>query len=157
MRVEPDFIAWIERRLRARGDAKDDLDIVLGPDPERTLRWIRERARLADGTESFLPVASAGSVLSALAAIEADVAALTARTRLRGTTGALDTLSAGLLREAASLTWEEIAKRTGCTLTTARNRWTIHRTRLLEVRVLTDRIGRGPDRRTRDCGRGPWR
>lgn len=133
LRVDPGFLAWVERRLRSRSGARDDLDIVLGPDPARTLAWMRRQARLADGKDSALPVADADSILSVLRAMGTRISALAEGPRSRGpTVHASETLAAGLLRDAASLTWAEIAKRVACTAGTARNRCLAHRERLLD-------------------------
>lgn len=133
LRLDPGFLAWVERRLRSRSATRDDLDVVLGPDPVQTLAWMRRQARLADGEDSALPVADAGAVLSALRAVGTRIAALTEGPPSRGpTVHASDALAAGLLRDAASLTWAEIAMRAGCTAGTARNRWLAHRARVLK-------------------------
>ena len=133
VRVDPGFIAWVERRLRSRSGAHDDLDTVLGPDPAETLAWMRRQACLADGQDYPLPVADDRAVLSTLRRMEARVASLPDHRGSRGpAVPASDALAAGLLRDAASLTWAEIAKHLGCTLGTARNRWLEHRRRVLE-------------------------
>jgi REP element-mobilizing transposase RayT len=151
LRLDPDFLGWVERRLRGRGDARDDMDIVLGADPERTLEWMGTRARLADGDTSFLPVATASAVLSAIAASDADIAALTSRVSRGPPVRGADTLPAGLLRDAASLRWAEIAKRTSSTPATVRNRCLAHRARLVEDPAyarLAARIVRAATRET---------
>lgn len=140
LRVDPGFTAWVERRLRSRSAARDDLDVVLGPDPAQTLAWMRRQARLADGEDAALPVADAGAVTSALRAMESRITALAEARRSRGpAVQGSDALAAGLLRDAASLTWAEVAKRVGCSTSTARNRCMEHRRRVLEDRSYAER------------------
>jgi REP element-mobilizing transposase RayT len=132
LRVDPSFCAWVERRLRIRSRETDKLDIVLGPDPAETLAWMQRQARLADGGDDALPVADATAVQTALHAMEVHVAALEGRPSRRGpTVKTHDALASGLFRDAASLTWAEIAERLGCTVSTARNRCMEHRRRVL--------------------------
>ncbi len=134
VRCDPDFLAWVERRLRSPDAARDDLDLVLGANPRATLAWMRRQAELADGEDSALPVAEAGAILSSLQALESQTAAMNWRRRPDPgpVEDARSLLRAGLLRDAARLTWAEIARRVGDTPGTARNRWLAHRRRLLE-------------------------
>jgi putative transposase len=132
LRVDPSFLEWVDRRLRSRDTATDDLDVVLGPEPAQTLAWMRRQAELADGVETALPVADAVAVHNAVRATGPRIDAMGQRHAHGPTVRAHDALAAGLLRDAASLTWAEIAGRLGCTVSTARNRCMEHRRRLLE-------------------------
>ncbi|MFI5402101.1 MAG: transposase [Planctomycetota bacterium] len=134
VRCDPDFQAWVERRLRSPDAARDDIDLVLGANPQATLAWMRRQAELADGEDLALPVSDAGAILSSLRAVEPQSASM--NWRRRPAPGPIEDarglLRAGLLRDAARLTWAEIARRVGDTPGTVRNRWLAHRRRLLE-------------------------
>jgi REP element-mobilizing transposase RayT len=133
LRCDPGFLAWMERRLRAPVSARDEMDVVLGPDPAATLAWMRSRAELADGEEMTLPVADANAILRAIEAVEPHVARLRWRRgpARGGVTSAGERLRAGLLREAGRLTWAEIAKHVGTAHGTARSHWLSHREQVL--------------------------
>jgi REP element-mobilizing transposase RayT len=171
IRCDPGFLAWVERRLRSPSSARDDLDVVLGPDPATTLHWMRRCAELADGEESALPVADASAILHAIEAARPRAAKLDwRRGPARGP--AADTvgrLRAGLLRDAGRLTWAEIAQRTGSTAGTARNHWLAHRQTVLADAVYAElataivraaassTVGRtAPPLRQRASSRGAW-
>jgi REP element-mobilizing transposase RayT len=132
LRVDPGFLAWVERRFRAADGARDDLDLALGPDPAQTLAWMRRQAELADGEEDSLPLAEPDAVLAAL---RDRSTATTALKGLKLAPGPIimpgDLLAAGLLRDAAVLTWAEIAGWTRSPARTARTRWLAHRRRIL--------------------------
>jgi REP element-mobilizing transposase RayT len=133
LRVDPAFRAWVERRLRSRSAASDDLDVVLGPDPAQTLSWMRRQAQLADGEDAPLPVADASAVESSLRAMETRIVGIPESPRTRGpSVTARDALAAGILRHAATLTWAEIAERLGCSASTARARCMEHDRRVLK-------------------------
>jgi hypothetical protein len=127
LRLDPGFLAWLERRFEAPDGARDDLDLALGPDPAETLAWMRRQAELADGEESALPIAEGGAIVATLRDEEAAAAAPGAPLPA----SARDLLLAGLLRDAAVLTWTEVAQWTKASPATARNRWLAHRLRAL--------------------------
>jgi len=140
LRCDPSFLAWMERRLRAPDDARDDIDIVLGPDPTATLGWMRSRAKLADGEETTLPLADAEAILLAIEKAGPRIARLNwRRGSVRGgTPTAEERLRAGLLREAGRLTWAEIARHVRSAPGTARNHWLSHRESVLADRDYAD-------------------
>ncbi|HEX5137209.1 MAG TPA: transposase [Planctomycetota bacterium] len=140
LRCDPGFLAWVERRLRYRSAARDDLDIVLGPEPSATLGWMRRCAELADGEEHTLPIAEASAILHAIDVARQQATKLDwRRGAARGPAAATaDMLRAGLLRDAGRLTWSEIAQRAGFTAPTARNHWLAHRARALADPVYAD-------------------
>lgn len=133
-RCDPDFVDWMERRLRHKAGAQDDLDMILGADPEQVRDWMQRKARLADGHAGCLPVAGAQSVLDAIDAMAAAAPHLRAAAPRRGPRPPEpeELLRAGLLRDVASLAWREIALRAGCTDSTAHDRWRAHRRRIVE-------------------------
>ena len=144
LRCDPDFGAWVERRLRAPDSARDDLDLVLGANPQATLDWMRRQAELADGEDLALPVASAGAILSSLQAVETQIASMNWR-RVPSpgpVEDARDLLRAGLLRDVARMTWAEIAHRLDAAAGTVRNRWLAHHRRVLDDRVYTEHATR---------------
>ena len=58
------FSRLIERRLDAENSrAGDPLDHLLDATPERILRWMRAKTRVADGTSPGLPVADPETVV----------------------------------------------------------------------------------------------
>lgn len=134
LRCDPDFVQWMERRLRSQAAARDDLDVVLGPDPAATLAWMRRQAELADGEDLVLPVAAPGAILRAIAAAAPVTARL--RWRRRPAPGAAvdpgQQLRAGLLRDVGRLTWTEIARLTNVTVSTSRSHWLSHRQTVLD-------------------------
>jgi REP element-mobilizing transposase RayT len=140
VRCDPGFLAWVERRLHAPVAARDDLDLVLGPDPAATVEWMRSRAELADGEELTLPVTDATAILRAIEAARPRTAKLDWR---RGSASgrvatAEERLRAGLLREAARLTWAEIGKHIRCAPGTARGHWLSHRETVLADEEYAD-------------------
>jgi hypothetical protein len=140
IRCDPGFLAWVERRLRCPSKARDDLDVVLGPDPATTLGWMRRCAELADGEELVLPVADAPAILRAIDDAQPRAAKLNWRRGPgRGPTAeTADRLRAGLLRDAGRLTWAEIARQTGSTAGTARNHWLTHRQMVLADAIYAE-------------------
>jgi REP element-mobilizing transposase RayT len=140
VRCDPSFLAWVERRLRYRYAARDDLDVVLGPDPEMTRAWMRRQAQLADGEELVLPVADSAAILRAIRAATPRITKLAWRRRPgRGAAvSAGDQLRAGLLRDAGRLTWSEIARLAEMTPSTSRNAWLAHRRSVLEDALYAD-------------------
>jgi len=134
LRSDPGFVAWVERRLRYPAAARDDLDVVLGPDPASTRAWMRRHAELADGEELVLPVASGATILWAIDEAQTHTARMSWRRGAKrgAAVDARDKLRAGLLRDVGRLTWAEIARLTNTTSHTARNHWLAHRQAILE-------------------------
>jgi len=140
LRCDPSFLAWVERRLRCSAAARDDLDIVLGPDPAATLAWMRRNAELADGEDLALPVANGTAILETIDAVQPRTAKLSWRRRpSRGAAvDARDQLRAGLLRDIGRLTWAEIGRLTNTTARTGRNHWLAHRQTVLDDALYAD-------------------
>ena len=133
-RFDPDFVAWVERRLKHKGRAEDDLDMILGANPEQVRAWMRRKAKLADGDTRGLPIAGAQAVLDAIEAMAPCVQRLRSDARGPGRQPPQpkDLLCVGLLRDVASLAWVEIARRLRCADSTAYDRWAVHRRRVIE-------------------------
>ena len=116
---------WIERRLYSPSVEKDDLDLLATLPPEGVLEWMEFKARLADGTEPWLPILP---VEFAMDAIHAERRLHTGRIGTadsRSSDGWLE-LVAGVLREACGLSVAEIALRSHVSTTAVRDRLQRH-------------------------------
>jgi hypothetical protein len=114
----------VERRLRhsETGDI-GEVDLIRAA-PERVLRGLAARARLADGGPLGTPVASPDDIFHALASVVAAPWSVRAsRKRVDGSA----VLRVGLLRSACGLTQAEIRQRTGLATGTVGRYLELHR------------------------------
>lgn len=110
----------VERRIRTPKVAHppDPLDHLVNATPETVLRWLRRKARLADGSRPGLPVADPYSVRHAVSARRRRSPKWEIR-RKRKARCAWEVLEAGLLRDLTAATFTEIAVRIRRSLPTA--------------------------------------
>jgi REP element-mobilizing transposase RayT len=114
---------WVERRI-VTGSGPDPLDRLVASAPERVLRWMRRKARVADGTKLGQPILDADSIHLAL-----DRERLDPVSSQGNPCSCLDQWSAlesGLLRDLACLSWTEIAASTGSPRSTCWNKYQLH-------------------------------
>jgi len=115
-----DLARVVEARWRHRA-REDPLDDLVAAAPEEVARWMRNRARLADGTAPGCPVVSLESVV---AAVRSDPELATWKL---GRRSGLAILMAGLARQLAGARIEEIAPLVECSRSAAGRYVQIHR------------------------------
>ncbi|MFT5478738.1 MAG: hypothetical protein ACI8Y8_004107, partial [Planctomycetota bacterium] len=110
----------VERRIAASDRTRnvDPLDHLVQAAPERVLRWLRAKARLADGSWPGVPVCDPGSVAHAVKIGRERAPGWLVRPSQKAR-DAWDVLEIGLLRDLAGATYQEIGTRTGSSAETA--------------------------------------
>lgn len=130
---------WLEARID-RGSGPDPLDRLVEGSPERIRRWLERKARLADGAPLGLPMCDAETILHVLKAEPWNVEGESGSTRpFRVELG--NAIEVGLLRDLASLTWTEIARQSGTSVSTSCARYTGHRRLMACDQAYADRAG----------------
>lgn len=111
-RLDEDFRRWVERQLSRRlPDELDDMTLKHAGSP-RIVRWTFRKAKLADGTRPWRPVAPPNRVERAVDRAIQKLGPLLDRFA-HATKDAWTNLRAGLLRVLAGCTQREIGMRTG--------------------------------------------
>jgi hypothetical protein len=126
-----DAFEVVGARLRHGGTESDELDILLGSDPNGQLAWLRKMALEADGTRVSPPMVASMSVLVVCAELRAmqPEALLPAG---RGQSRSLwDTLEAGLLRDLAGLPLARVGALQSASASCAARRTEAHRRAML--------------------------
>jgi len=100
----------VEARMSRSYVGADPLDEVLSGVPDRVWAWMLATANLADGTKAGIPVAGAATVQAAVATLGAELAARPLHLPHARAQPFACLLLVGLLRDAASSTFEEIAR-----------------------------------------------
>jgi len=148
--------ALVERRLRGpqQRSGFDPLDHLVEGAPVRVLRWLRAKARLADGGRPGLPVSDPRAVRESLDRVRAAEPEWRVATNRKSRSG-WDVVEVGLLRDLCGAGYAEIATRLGVEAQTARRVYRLH-AELLEVdegygeRVMGTVIGTVPRQMTTD-------
>ena len=111
-RIDEDFRRWVEIQLSKRlPDELEDVSLRHAGSP-RVLSWTIRKAKLADGTRPWLPVAPAKLVAKAIENAKAKVGPLLGRFARRAKDAWVN-LGAGLLRMLAGCAHYEIGLRVG--------------------------------------------
>ena len=111
-RIDEDFRRWVEIQLSKRlPDELEDVSLRHAGSP-RVLNWTIRKAKLADGTRPWLPVAPAKLVANAIERAKAKVGPLLGRFAQRAKDAWVN-LGAGLLRLLAGCAHYEIGLRVG--------------------------------------------
>lgn len=111
-RFDDRVFAFVDRRSRSGQSDSDPTDSLLAGAAPEVLRWMRAKARLADGTRPGLPVLPTIVITETLAASAHESCVQDAKQSAR--------LASLLLRELAGLTFSEIARISGVSGETAR-------------------------------------
>lgn len=116
----------VERRIRGEARHEDPLDALRSMPPPRAAAWMRRKAKLADGLSPWAPILGTNCIRQHLAELKIRDAAYRVRPG-RNLVDAWPLLEVGLLRGAAGLCLEEIARLVGCSGSTAGIRLQRHR------------------------------
>lgn len=117
----------VERRLDGRGGraGRDDLDSLLAMATPSVRRWLRQKARLADGVVSSEPCLAEADVSDAVQGMMEMQGGWRVLHRRRATNG-WEVLHVGLLRQLACASFASIAVRAGVSAVQAKRLWERH-------------------------------
>lgn len=124
--LTPSFREWMERRLRSGEGRPDPLRDLIHAAPENVLEWMRRKALLADGGSVGAPLVPWETLLHELARAETELRAVDA-VRDSRCVSSMEIARAGLLRDVASLTLNQIARICGVGPTAIHSRCARHR------------------------------
>ncbi len=122
----------VEARMSRSPVGADPLDEVLSGVPDRVWAWMLATANLADGTKAGIPVAGAATVRAAVATLSPEIAPMPLRLPHARAHPFAHLLLVGLLRDAASCTFEEIGKIVNQSHSAARRLYVLHARALRE-------------------------
>lgn len=124
--IGPSINDFVKARIEHPSAEPDPLKDLVGAAPDKVVRWMRRKARLADGTRPGLPCVP---VEAALSACEKGAAERPAWRLPRGTVSVdpWPGLRVALMRDLAGLSWEQIARRLSISDSAARRRYAGHR------------------------------
>jgi len=109
----------LNRRIEHPTQPDDDWDSLIGAAPPRVLDWMRRKARLADGTKPGLPYVGADDIEEAVREESAGIGAWKIHAGKGRPLDGWMLLKAGLMRDLAGLTHEEIASHCECSAQSA--------------------------------------
>jgi len=130
----------VEARLVSNVQAPDPLDELVASAPEAVGRWMKRKAKLADGTQPGLPCASGGALW---AAWKRRAEARCEWQLPRGTRGVdvWPVMIVGLLRDLAGSSWAEIQQRTGGSSSSIQRRYQSHRAWMADEEAYVAVVG----------------
>jgi len=127
----------IEDRLQ-RPSGQDDLDDLIQATPPRIQQWLVQRSRLDSDSNTSLPVCSVDSVRRAVSRGESSVGDWVVKLHRRRR-DAWKVAEAGLLRDLAGLSWQQMARATGLSPSTCARYTELHTERLQEDAEYAER------------------
>lgn len=152
--VSPGRLRWIEEQIRTGALDSPIVDRFLKNVPGRVLRYLRARARLADGGDRPSMVVDPTSVEEVLAAAMRTDGAMPIATG-RGTRDGWRLVRVGLLRDLCGLVFAEIALRAGVTRSSAYRDYVCHQTHLLRSAAYAAVVERVSEAAVRACHGDP--
>lgn len=124
--LEPRELNLVRARLRHPSQKPSNLDDLIRAAPPRVLKWMREKAELADGVRPALPCA-APEFVQELCSRAAEGEPDWFLRRGRNAVGGWSVLLVALLRDVAGQSWTEIAHRCEIATASAHRRYRCHR------------------------------
>ncbi|MDJ0522817.1 MAG: hypothetical protein QNJ90_12185 [Planctomycetota bacterium] len=132
--------ALIERRMKHRRVAEDELDQLYRAPPAFLARWMARKIEAPGGRSPWIPVASAAAVLEAVRALEGSLGDWSVGTGRKPHDG-WAVLATGLLQSLACLTTDAIGRQLGCHGATASRRTKLHQRYMREDEDYARRAG----------------
>lgn len=148
--VRPSRLRWVEEQVRTGALDSPVVDRFMKNIPGRVLRYLRARARLADGSDRPTMLVDPTSVEDALAAAVRREGAMPLPTG-RGTRDGWRVLRAGLLRDLCGLVFAEIALRTAVSTPTAHRDHRCHKVHVLRTSAYASASERVSEAAFRAC------
>ena len=133
------FDELVEQRIQHPAREVDPLDDLVNSTPEDVLRWMRRKAKLADGSRPGMPCVATAWV-SEICRREAKHSPWDRTDGRRTKLDLEQVLEVALLRELAGLRWEEIAQRVGLSNSGAKRRYAAHCVVIAEDEVYATRM-----------------